>query len=73
MKKNEPPSVWASLALMAELGLVIALPMVIGVIVGNYLDGITHAGSLYLLLGLLLGLVVGVFGAYRLLAPFFKR
>ena len=73
MKKNEPPSVWASLGLVGVLGLVIVIPMALGVFVGNYLDGITHTKDIYLLLGLLLGLILGIFGAYRLLAPFFKR
>jgi ATP synthase protein I len=73
MKKNEPPSVWGSLGLAGLLGLVIALPLALGSILGNYLDGITHTKDIYLLLGLLLGLIVGILGAYRLLAPFLKR
>jgi len=73
MKKKEPPSVWASLALVGELGFVIAIPIALGSILGNYLDGLTHTKDVYLLLGLLLGLVIGIYGAYRLLAPFLKR
>lgn len=73
MKKNEPPSVWQSLALMGQLGFIIAVPIALGSILGNYLDGLTHKGTLFLLLGLLLGLVTGIYGAYRLLAPFLKR
>ena len=73
MKKNEPPSVWQSLALMGQLGFIIAVPIALGTILGNYLDGLTHESTLFLLLGLLLGLVTGIYGAYRLLAPFLKR
>lgn len=73
MKKNEPPSVWQSLALMGQLGFIIAIPIALGTILGNYLDGLTQRGTLFLLLGLLLGLVTGIYGAYRLLAPFLKR
>jgi len=73
MKKNKPPSVWGSLGLVGVLGLVIVIPLLLGSILGNYLDGITHTKDIYLLLGLLLGLIVGVLGAYRLLAPFLKR
>jgi ATP synthase protein I len=73
MKKNEPPSVWGSLGLAGALGLVIALPLALGSILGNYLDGLTHTKDMYLLLGLLLGLIIGILGAYRLLAPFLKR
>jgi F0F1-type ATP synthase assembly protein I len=71
--KNEPPSVWGSLALMGQLGLIIAIPLVIGSFGGTYLDNITHTKNLYLYLGLLLGLIVSVFGAYRLFAPFLKK
>ncbi|TME61275.1 MAG: hypothetical protein E6I59_11810, partial [Chloroflexi bacterium] len=41
--------------------------------VGNYLDGLTNTKNVYLYLGLLLGLIVGIFGAYRLFAPYFKK
>lgn len=73
MKKNEPPSVWGSLALMGQLGLVIVIPLVLGFLIGNYLDSLTHTKNVYLYLGLLLGLIVGIIGAYRLFAPFFKK
>ncbi len=69
--KKKPPSVWESLALVGELGFIIAIPLAAGALLGNYLDSITHQNSLFLLLGLLLGLVVGVYGAYRLFARFF--
>jgi len=73
MKKDEPPSVWGSLALVGSLGLIIAIPLALGAFLGNYLDGITHTKDIYLLLGLLLGLISGIYGAYRLLTPFLKR
>ena len=71
MKKKPPPSVWGSLALMGQLGFTIAIPLALGAWGGSYLDGITGIRSLYLLLGLLLGLIVGVYGAYRLFSRFF--
>ncbi len=73
MNKKEPPSVWGSLVLMGQFGFVIAIPIALGSILGNYLDGVTHMKSLFLILGLLLGLVTGIFGAYRVLAPFLKK
>lgn len=72
MSKKPPPSVWGSLALMGQLGFTIAIPIAIGVIGGNYLDGVVRTGHLFLLLGLLLGLISGIYGAYRLLAPLFR-
>jgi len=71
MNKKPPPSVWGSLALMGQLGFTIAIPLALGAWGGSYLDDITHTKSLYLLLGLLLGLIVGVYGAYRLFSRFF--
>ena len=71
MNKKPPPSVWGSLALMGQLGFTIAIPLALGAWGGSYLDGITGTRSLYLLLGLLLGLIVGVYGAYRLFSRFF--
>ncbi|MGH2478283.1 MAG: AtpZ/AtpI family protein [Ktedonobacteraceae bacterium] len=43
-----------------------------GTYIGNYLDGLTHHQPLFLMIGLLLGLVVGIYGAYRLFARLFK-
>ena len=68
MKKKEPPSVWGSLALMGQLGLTIAIPPALGAIGGTYLDGVVHTNHLFLFLGLLLGLISGIYGAYRLFA-----
>jgi ATP synthase protein I len=53
---------------MGQLGFTIAIPIALFAILGNYLDGIVHSGHLFLLLGLLLGLISGIYGAYRLLA-----
>ena len=66
MEKKPNPTVWGPLALMGQLGFTIAIPIVLGVIVGNYLDGILHTNHFILLFGLLLGLISGIYGAYRL-------
>jgi ATP synthase protein I len=68
MNKKQPPSVWGSLALVGQLGFTIAIPIALLAILGNYLDGVVHIGHLFLLLGLLLGLISGIYGAYRLLS-----
>lgn len=69
MNKKKPPSVWESLGQLGALGLTIAIPLVLGTYAGNYLDSTTNHKPLFLILGLLLGLIVGIYGAYRL----FKR
>ena len=71
MNKKTPPSVWESLGALGGIGFSIAIPIVLGVILGNYIDGITHQKILFLLLGLLLGLIIGIYGAYRLFARLF--
>lgn len=71
-KKQPPPSVWEALGQLSALGFIIAIPMALGYFIGNYLDGLTNHQPLFLIIGLLLGLVVGIYGAYRLFAHLFK-
>lgn len=68
MSKKKPPSVWEALAQVGALGFTIAIPLALGTILGIYLDGLTNYKPLFLILGLLLGLIVGIYGAYRLFA-----
>jgi ATP synthase protein I len=68
MNKKQPPSVWGSLALVGQLGFTIAIPIALFAILGNFLDGKVQSGHVFLLLGLLLGLISGIYGAYRLLS-----
>ena len=70
MNKKPPPSVWGSLALVGQLGFTIAIPLALGAFGGNYLDGLTHT-NVYVYLGLLLGLISGIYGAYRLFKGLF--
>ncbi|HEY5006165.1 MAG TPA: AtpZ/AtpI family protein [Ktedonobacteraceae bacterium] len=67
-----PPSMWGSLGALAGMGFTIAVPIVFFAVLGNYLDGLIHTGSLFILLGLLLGLITGTYGAYRLFKSVFK-
>jgi ATP synthase protein I len=66
MKQKPQPSVWELMGALSGIGFTIAVPIVLGAVGGHYLDGLTHTKSLFLLLGLLLGLIVGAYGAYRL-------
>jgi ATP synthase protein I len=67
MKQKPPSPVWGPLALFGQLGFTIAIPIIALAILGNYLDGRFNTTPLLTLLGLLLGLISGIFGAYRLL------
>jgi ATP synthase protein I len=53
---------------MGQLGFIIAIPIVLGAILGSFLDGKFHTSPILLLIGLLLGLTSGIYGAYRLFA-----
>ena len=68
MARKPNPTIGKSLALMGQLGLSIAFPIALFTVGGNYLDGFFHTNShILLLFGLLLGLISGIYGAYRLL------
>lgn len=70
-EKPPPPSVWGSIGALSGMGVTIALPIVLFTILGSYLDGLIHTRPLFILLGLLLGLITGIYGAYRLFKSVF--
>jgi ATP synthase protein I len=72
MNKKPPLTTLEALGTLAGLGFTIAVPIALFTIGGYYLDGLTHTKPLFLLLGLLLGLISGIYGAYRLLSPFLR-
>jgi F0F1-type ATP synthase assembly protein I len=49
---------------LATLGISIALCIAVGVVLGLYLDGVTHRSPLFTLCGLALGVVAAVATAY---------
>jgi ATP synthase protein I len=73
MDKKPPLTVLEALGTLAGLGFTIAVPIALFTIGGYYLDGFTHTKPLFLLLGLLLGLISGIYGAYRLVSRVFQR
>ena len=72
MNKKPSPPLGESLALMGQLGFVIVIPIVLGAILGSFLDGKFHTSPILILVGLLLGLISGIFGAYRLFSRAIK-
>jgi len=52
------------------MGWVIAVSVVIGVVAGNWLDGRAGSHPLFLLLGLVLGLALGLFSAGSMLSRY---
>ncbi len=73
MKQRPPtPNVLNTLGALSGMGFTIAIPIVLGTVAGHYLDGLLHTGPLFVLLGLLLGLISGFYGAYRLYKSVFQ-
>lgn len=52
------------------MGWAIAISIVLGVIAGNWLDGRTGRHPLFLLLGLVIGLALGLYSAGRMLVRY---
>lgn len=73
MSRKPPPSIWGQLGALGGMGFTIAIPIALGAIGGSYLDGLTNMKPLFILIGLLLGLVLGIYGAYRLFVAFFNE
>ncbi len=54
------------------VGFYIAACIIGGILGGRWLDGKLNTSPLWLLLGLLLGLLVAGYGTYRMMRPFLK-
>jgi ATP synthase protein I len=67
-EKESRSSALMSLALVGQLGVVVAAPIVGGVLIGRWLDGRLGGGGLILIAMILLGIVAGVYGAYSMLS-----
>lgn len=57
----------ANLQLVSELGLAIASPIIIAVLIGAYLDKKFGSGGVFTVILLIFGLGGGFLGAYRLI------
>ncbi len=60
-------------ALISQLGMTLALPIVLGAVAGNWLDERLGTGMIFFLILLFLGIAGGLAGAYRLIADVGKR
>jgi ATP synthase protein I len=62
------PNDWSALALLGQVGLTIALSMLLGIGLGLFIDHQFNSAPVATLIGLLLGLAAGVYGVYRLVS-----
>lgn len=58
----------AAFALIGQVGLMISLGAVLGILAGLFIDSKLGSSPVATLIGLLLGLAAGVYGAYRLVS-----
>lgn len=55
-----------ALAVASQVGFFLAAAVVVGVLGGNYLDGRLGTSPIFLIVGSLLGMVVGIYTAWRI-------
>ncbi len=55
-------------ALIGQVGLMISLGAVLGIVVGLFIDDKLGSSPVATIIGLLLGLAVGIYGVYRLVS-----
>ncbi len=66
MSEEEPVNIAATLALVGQLGLIMAACIVGGLLVGYYLDGLLGTGYALTVALILLGIGGGMVAVYRL-------
>ncbi|OGN81586.1 MAG: hypothetical protein A2X23_13205 [Chloroflexi bacterium GWC2_73_18] len=61
------------LAIFTEIGLVLLIAVLAGVLAGSWVDRQLGTTPIFLLVGLILGLAAGTFAVYRLMTRFLAR
>ena len=64
---------WAAAFRLTGIGFYIAACILIGIFGGLWLDNKLHTSPLFILLGLVLGLGLAVYGVYRLIRPLLDK
>lgn len=64
-KKSALESGFETLALVPQLGLTIAIPIVLGAYAGHWIDGKLGTGVIFSIILLFVGIAGGIVGAYR--------
>ncbi|HET7030703.1 MAG TPA: AtpZ/AtpI family protein [Candidatus Limnocylindrales bacterium] len=70
---NEPGKTGAYVAVFSQVGLTLAIPMLIGAFGGSELDKMLGTRPLLVIGGLFGGMVIGGIGCYRLVTRFLER
>jgi uncharacterized protein YneF (UPF0154 family) len=61
---------WLQALSLLGIGIYIPLSIVLGVLGGRWLDSKLKTDNIWTIVGLVLGIIVGVFGTYSMLKPF---
>ena len=64
---------WQAAFNIIGVGWFIGLSIILGVLSGLWLDNKLNTQPLFILIGLLFGLIVAVYGVYRMLLPLLKN
>lgn len=64
MPKIDNP--WRAITLVTLIGVDMAVCVIAGVYLGKYLDGLFATNPIFLMVGLLAGLGIGVYSVYRI-------
>ena len=72
MDKNKGTG-YEALILCSQLGLTLAVPIVLGALAGHWIDGKLGTGMIFFVLLLLLGLAGGFVGAYQQIMAVTKK
>jgi F0F1-type ATP synthase assembly protein I len=71
--ENNTPKIFYALSLAAELGFLIAAPLIIFLLLGLYLDRKFGTMPLFIIIALLLNLIVTFFEVKNLILPFLEK
>jgi F0F1-type ATP synthase assembly protein I len=64
---------WLAALSLSGLGFYIAGAIILGIVGGRWLDTKLNTAPLWLIIGLILGIVVAVTGTYNMLKPFLEN
>jgi F0F1-type ATP synthase assembly protein I len=70
---NEPARFGAYLALFSEIGIVLLVTVLVGILAGYWIDQQVGTLPIFVLVGLAVGLTAGSLTVYRLIARFLAR
>jgi ATP synthase protein I len=63
-------SPWKAMILVSLIGANLAVSIFLGYWGGRYLDQWMNSGSVFMIVGILLGMAVGIYGITKLIKPF---